>query len=64
MMHFIGKLAVYAGIVMIVAGMAIGFGSMAIDADSKGIQWIGIVPFGFLVLLLGTVMTQLSRPSR
>ncbi|MBD3671414.1 MAG: hypothetical protein HUJ29_11630 [Gammaproteobacteria bacterium] len=61
-MHFIGKLTVYLGLIMVVAGLAFGFSAMATDADSSAIQWIGLVPFGFLLLLTGTVMTQLSRP--
>ena len=55
-----GRIAVYIGIFLIAAGMIVGFGSMWLDADGKAIQWLGIIPVGFVVLLLGTVMTQLS----
>jgi len=59
-MHQIGRIAVYIGILLITAGMLIGFGSMMLDADSHAVTWLGIIPVGFIILLLGTVMTQLS----
>ena len=63
-MHLIGKATVYLGILMVVAGLVVGFTAMSMDSDSSAIQWIGLVPLGFLMLLLGTVMTQLSRPGK
>jgi len=62
-MHFIGKATIYLGILMVVAGLAVGFTGMAVRSDFAA-QWIGMVPLGFLMLLLGTVMTQLSRPGK
>ena len=59
-MYKLGRIAVYIGILLVAAGMLIGFGSMLLDADGKAVQWLGIIPVGFVVLLLGTVMTQLS----
>jgi len=56
-----GRFAVYLGIILIVAGMIAGFGAMMIDQDSRGLQWLGAVPVGFVVLLAGTVISQLSR---
>jgi len=62
-MKQVGRFAVYLGIILIVLGMIIGFGAMIVDKDSQGIIWISAVPIGFVVLLAGTVMTQLSRPN-
>ena len=52
----------YLGVILIVLGMIAGFGAMLVKQDSAGIQWLGVVPVGFVVLLAGTVMSQLSRP--
>ena len=59
-MYQLGRIAVYIGIFLIAAGMLTGFGSMLLDADGNAIKWLGIIPVGFVILLLGTVMTQLS----
>ncbi|MDY6980903.1 MAG: hypothetical protein SV201_13570 [Pseudomonadota bacterium] len=61
-MKLAGRFAVYLGIILIVLGMIAGFGAMIVNQDSAGIQWLGVVPVGFVVLLAGTVMSQLSRP--
>ena len=63
-MYQLGRYAVYIGILLITAGMLVGFGSMWLDADGKAVTWLGIIPVGFVVLLLGTVMTQLSGPGK
>ena len=60
-MHLVGTITIYTGIIMTFLGLVIGFGAMYIDSDSSAIQWIGLVPVGFALLMLGTVMTQLSR---
>jgi len=60
-MHLVGTITVYAGIIMTILGLVMGFGAMYVDSDSSAIQWIGLVPVGFALLMLGTVMTQLSR---
>ena len=62
-MRRLGRFAVYLGIILVVLGLVAGFGAMIIDQDSLGIQWLAAVPVGFVVLLAGTVMAQLSRPN-
>ena len=59
-MYQIGRIAVIGGIFLITTGLLIGFSAMGLDFDGQAINWLGIVPAGFVVLLLGTVMTQLS----
>ena len=61
-MHAAGKIAIYIGIAMTTLGLVIGFGAMLMDADNQAINWLGIIPLGFVVLLAGTVATQLSKP--
>jgi len=63
-MYKLGRIAVYIGILLITLGILVGFAAMWLDADGQAVNWLGIVPIGFVVLLLGTVMTQLSGSSR
>jgi len=63
-MYQVGRIAVYLGILLIATGIMVGFGAMWLDADGQAINWLGIIPVGFVVLLLGTVMTQLSGPRK
>ena len=59
-MYQFGRVAVVAGILLITAGMLIGFTAMGLDSDGSAVNWLAVVPIGFVVLLLGIVMTQLS----
>jgi len=61
-MHRAGRVAVYMGIVMTALGLVIGFTAMFMGAQNRAIDWLGIVPLGFVILLAGTVATQLSHP--
>ena len=61
-MNRVGRIAVYLGILLIAAGMIVGFTAMFEDADSSAVRWLGVIPIGFLVLLVGTVISQLHRP--
>ncbi|MCW8899648.1 MAG: hypothetical protein OQK95_03125 [Gammaproteobacteria bacterium] len=55
-----GKLAVIAGIMLIVIGMVIGF-TLLFKEEENAIIWLGtIIPVGFIVLLTGTVTSLLS----
>ena len=60
-MHKAGKLAVIAGIALIVIGMVIGF-TLLFKEEENAIIWLGtIIPVGFIVLLTGTVTSLLSH---
>jgi len=63
-MYQVGRIAVYLGILLIAAGIIIGFGAMWLDADGQAVNWLSSIPVGFVVLLLGTVMTQLSGANK
>ena len=54
-----GRIAVLVGIVLTIAGLVIGFSNMFADEDQKAIEWLGLVPLGFVVMLAGTVASQL-----
>ena len=63
-MYQIGRIAVVVGILLIAAGLLIGFSAMWLDVDGQAVNWLGVVPVGFVVLLVGTVMTQLSGTNK
>jgi len=63
-MHQVGRVTIYIGIALTVIGMIIGFTAMFMDADNLAKVFIGLVPIGFVLLLTGTVMTQLSAPNQ
>ncbi len=55
-----GRLAVYLGIAMTLAGLGVGFTAMFMGKEEMAINWLTLVPFGFVVLLAGTVAAQLG----
>ena len=61
-MHTAGRVAVFVGIVMTALGFIIGFTAMFMNVDSQAVRWLGIIPLGFVVMLAGTVTSQLTRP--
>ena len=62
-MHRVGKITIYIGIALTVIGMVIVFTALFKDLDNLAKFFIGLVPIGFVLLLAGTVATQLSAPS-
>ena len=63
-MHQVGRVTIYIGIALTVIGMIVGFTAMFMDSDNLAKIFIGLVPIGFVLLLTGTVMTQLSAPNQ
>ncbi|MFO8155834.1 MAG: hypothetical protein ACQERR_03370 [Pseudomonadota bacterium] len=53
----------WLGIILVAVGMIFGFGGMVVGAEEGVVNLIALVPWGFLLLLAGTVGTQLSRPA-
>ncbi len=58
-----GRLAVYTGIAMTTTGLVVGFAAMFMGKQEMAINWLTLVPFGFVVMLAGTVAAQLGRRS-
>ncbi len=56
-----GRLAVYLGIALTAAGLVVGFTAMFMGKSDMAINWLTLVPFGFVVMLAGTVAAQLGR---
>jgi hypothetical protein len=61
-MRRVGRYTVYAGVVLIAIGLIGGFTALFRDADSLAVNLLTLVPLGFIVLLAGTVVSQLSGP--
>ena len=61
-MHKLGKVTIYIGIALTAIGMIVGFSAMFMDSDNLAKVFIGLVPVGFILLLTGTVASQLSAP--
>jgi hypothetical protein len=58
-MHKLGVISVLLGLAFSVAGLVVGF-TLAIGRGT-GEEWFTLVPFGFVLLLLGVTLTQLSK---
>jgi len=61
-MHRAGRISIYIGIALVTIGLFVGFGAMFLDYDEQAKMLIGLVPIGFILLLAGTVTTQLAPP--
>lgn len=61
-MHRAGRVSIYIGIALVLSGLVVGFGAMFMDYDNQAKVLIGLVPIGFVLLLAGTVATQLAPP--
>jgi uncharacterized membrane protein len=61
-MHRAGRASIYIGIALVAIGLIVGFAAMFMDYDDQAKMLIGLVPIGFILLLVGTVATQLSSP--
>jgi len=61
-MHRAGRVSIYIGIALVAMGLIVGFTAMFMDYDNLAKMLIGLVPIGFVLLLAGTVATQLSPP--
>jgi len=59
-MRRVGRYTVYAGIILVILGLIGGFAALFRDADSLAVNLLTLVPLGFVVLLVGTVVSQLS----
>ncbi len=58
-MHRIGVFFVWLGLTLSIVGVAVGFWLML--ARGIGTFWIGLVPVGFVSMLVGVTLTQLYR---
>jgi hypothetical protein len=59
-MHTLGVITTWLGLILSIAGLAVGFWKMA-NGGENAEMWISLVPLGFVGLLLGVTLTQMSR---
>jgi len=62
-MNRIGRYSVYLGALLTAVGLIVGFAAMFTSADSAAVNWLGIIPVGFMIMLLGTVISHLHSGS-
>ncbi|MEW6120230.1 MAG: hypothetical protein AB1593_09080 [Pseudomonadota bacterium] len=59
-MHRLGVLTTLLGLILSVVGLIVGFWKMLHGTEQAEV-WLGLVPLGFVGLLLGVTLTQMSR---
>ena len=59
-MHKLGVITTLLGLILSVIGLIVGFWKMLNGSESAEV-WISLVPLGFVGLLLGVTLTQLSN---
>jgi hypothetical protein len=59
-MHKLGVITTLLGLILSVVGLIVGFWKMLNGIENAEV-WLGLVPLGFVGLLLGVAMTQLSK---
>ncbi len=57
----LGVISVWLGILASVVGLVVGFAKLPGGDGSNAGPWLGLIPVGFALMLLGTVMTQLGK---
>jgi len=58
-MHKVGIATIWAGLLMSVLGLILG--AMDLVKYGEPSIWMAMIPVGFALLLLGTVVTQFSK---
>jgi hypothetical protein len=59
-MHKLGVITTLLGLILSIAGLAIGFWKMLNGSENAEV-WISLVPLGFVGLFIGVTLTQLSN---
>ena len=59
-MHTLGVITTVLGLILSIVGLIVGFWKM-LHGIAEAEVWLGLVPLGFVGLLLGVTLTQLSR---
>lgn len=57
----LGRSLVILGIVLIVIGLVAGFTILVLKPESIWVNSLGLVPFGFALLLAGTTLALLTK---
>jgi hypothetical protein len=62
-MHKLGVITTMLALILSVVGLIVGFWKM-VNGSEDAIVWISLVPLGFVGLLLGVTLTQMSRTKK
>ena len=62
-MHKLGVITTMLALILSVVGLIVGFWKM-VNGSEDATVWISLVPLGFVGLLLGVTLTQLSRTKK
>jgi hypothetical protein len=62
-MHTLGIITTLLGLILSIVGLIVGFWKM-VNGSEHAEFWLALVPFGFVGLLLGVTLTQLSGSSK
>ena len=58
-MHTLGVITTLLALTLSVVGLIVGFWQM-VSGSENAVAWLSLVPLGFVGLLLGVALTQLS----
>ena len=58
-MHRLGVITTLLGLILAIVGLTVGFWKLPGNGEQAEI-WLSLVPLGFVGLLLGVTLTQLS----
>jgi len=62
-MHRLGVITTLLGLILSVVGLTAGFWKM-VQGSENAEFWLALVPLGFVGLLLGVTLTQLSNKNK
>jgi hypothetical protein len=62
-MHTLGVITTMLALILSVLGLFVGFWKM-VNGSEDAVVWLSLVPLGFVGLLLGVTLTQLSRTKK
>ncbi|BCB27148.1 hypothetical protein SKTS_20340 [Sulfurimicrobium lacus] len=60
-MNRLGVVSSYVGFILTVIGLVVGFYNLPTGDGEKIGFWLGLVPAGFVLLLVGVATTQLTK---
>jgi uncharacterized membrane protein YfcA len=62
-MHKLGVITTMLALILSIVGLIVGFWKM-VNGGEDAVIWLSLVPLGFVGLLLGVTLTQLSRSKK
>jgi len=62
-MQKLGNLTVLIGLILSVVGVVVGFWYL-FQGDEVAMTWLSLVPYGFMALMLGVTVNQMSKKSK